>query len=268
MNPLRGLMLKFNKTMHNLKEEEIKKEELVPPQKLNSFVGGGDFKQIGEEFFKYFVELGSLKPNQRVLDVGCGTGRMAVPLMNYLDQKGSYEGFDIDSACIDWCKKNISPKCPTFNFQRADIYNKLYNPGGKYKAREYKFPYIDESFDFVFLTSVFTHLLPEDMENYLAEIARVLKRDGACLITFFLANEESLSLIQSGQSSLNFLKQSEKYLVVNVDRPEDAVAYDEPFVLNLYEKYGLKIKQPLHYGSWCGRKDFLSYQDVIVASKQ
>lgn len=81
--------------------------------------------------------------------------------------------------------KNITPKYPNFNFQLADIYNKMYNPQGKYKASDYKFPYANETFDFVFLTSVFTHLLPQDMERYLSEIARVLKKNGRCFITFF-----------------------------------------------------------------------------------
>lgn len=57
------------------------------------------------------------------------------------------------------------------------------------------------------------------------------------------------------------------YRSTNTDVPEDAVCYDEPFVLGLYEKCGLKIKEPVHYGSWCGRKDFLSYQNVIIATK-
>ncbi len=154
-----------------------RRDELTPPKGIN-FAGAGDFKEIGGEFLQYFIELGELKPNGKVLDVGCGIGRMAVPLTNYLTDGGTYEGFDIVADGINWCRKEISPKYPNFHFQSADIYNKEYNPKGKYKASEYKFPYGDESFDFVFLTSVFTHTLPNDMENYFSEIARVLKRGG------------------------------------------------------------------------------------------
>jgi len=120
---------------------------------------------------------------------------MAIPLTKYLSE-GSYEGIDIIPYHINWCKKNIMSRYPNFRFQMADVFNKLYNPKGKYKPSEYEFPYQDEDFDFVFLTSVFTHMLPKDMENYFSQIARVLRKKGRCLITFFLLNKESLRLIE------------------------------------------------------------------------
>ena len=74
------------------------------------FVGSRrNYRKTGEEFLRYFVELGDLTPKGRILDVGCGIGRMAVPLTKYLDQEGSYEGFDIVEKGIRWCKKNVSP---------------------------------------------------------------------------------------------------------------------------------------------------------------
>jgi hypothetical protein len=45
------------------------------------------------------------------------------------------------------------------------------------------------------------------------------------------------------------------------------VAFEENYIRTLYGKYGLRIMEPIHYGSWCGRRNFLSYQDIIVASK-
>lgn len=91
-----------------------------------------------------------------------------------------------------------------FHFQHSNVYNKYYNPHGKVRAQDFQFPFDDESLDFVFLTSVFTHMLPSDLENYLSEISRVLKTGGKCLITFFILNEESESLVRSGRSTLDF----------------------------------------------------------------
>lgn len=244
-----------------------RRDNLTPPKGM-IFVGGGDFKKSGEELLQYFIDLGGLKPNERVLDVGCGIGRIAVPLTKYLNKKGSYEGFDIVPVGINWCRKNISSKYPNYHFQLADVFNKTYNPKGKYKAFEYKFPYENESFDFVSLISVFTHMLPQDMENYLYEITRVLKRNGRCFITFFLLNKESLQLINVGKSTFDFKYKFGKYRTIDINTPEDAVCYDEAFVLDLYEKYGLTIKKSFYYGSWCGRSNFLSYQDIIIASKE
>jgi len=226
------------------------------------------FKKNGEEFFRYYIELCDLKPNEKILDVGCGIGQKTIPLTKYLDETGRYEGFDIIKSEINWCKKSISTRYPNFHFQQADVFNKCYNPKGKYKASEFRFPFEDASFDLVTLGSVFTHMLPEDLENYLSEITRVLKKGGRCLITFFLSNKESLELINAQKSILDFEYEHGKYRTINPSMPEDAVCYDEPFILSLYERCGLEIREPIHYGSWCGRRDFLSYQDTIIAIKR
>jgi len=46
--------------------------------------------------------------------------------------------------------------------------------GGTVAASEFVFPFADASFDFVSLASVFTHMLPVDLEHYAGQIARVL----------------------------------------------------------------------------------------------
>ena len=135
----------------------------MPSKEEGMTVGNGDFKEIGEEFLQLFTRLGGLKPNHDVLDVGCGIGRMALALVNYLEPTSRFEGFDIVKHGIDWCEKNITTRWPNFNFQHSDIYNKCYNESGRQVSRKYQFPYEDNSFDFVFLTSVFTHMLPRDM---------------------------------------------------------------------------------------------------------
>jgi SAM-dependent methyltransferase len=244
-----------------------RRKPLTPP-KGRIFFGGGDFDKIGEEYLRYFVELGDLKPDERVLDVGCGIGRMAVPLTGHLDDQGSYEGFDVFPEGIRWCQENITPKYPNFRFRVADIRNKEYNPGGSFAASEYEFPYEDESFDFVLLTSVFTHLLPDEVENYLSEIRRVLAPGGRCLASFFLLNEESLGSIRSGASTINFRHDFGEYRTKDKDTPEAAIAYPEDYIRSLYAERGLDIVEPIHYGSWPGRRDFLSYQDVVAALRE
>ena len=240
---------------------------MVPPRSM-SFVGSGNFLEIGNEFKGYFVELADLRPSDRILDVGCGIGRMAVPLTGYLSGEGEYFGFDIVKKGIRWCQGRISPKFNNFHFQHSDVYNKYYNPNGKVLSRDFRFPFENGFFDFVFLTSVFTHMLPTDLKNYLGEISRVLKPGGKTLITFFLLNSESKALLSSEASSLDFKHEIAGCLTVNPKVPEDAVAYGEDFILNLYDHNGLIINHPIHYGSWCGRSNFLSYQDLVIATRR
>jgi len=263
----------FVQTIANRLGYEIYKlPPLVPPAHLRvlvgPFVNAHDYQAVAEEFMYYFKNIGELKPNESVLDVGCGCGQMAAALTGYLDKSAIYEGFDVVSTLISWCEKNISAKYPNFHFKLADIFNRSYNPKGRYTAATYKFPYKDQSFDFVFLKSVFTHMLPEDLENYLSEVARVMRSGGRCLISYFLLNTESLQLVDAKSSTLDFKHASGTYRTTNQTVPEEAVAYNEEYVHNLYDKFGLHIIEPVYYGSWCGRKDSLSYQDIAIASRK
>lgn len=246
-------------------------DTLTPPYYIRTLVGpfsnADSYTAVGKEFFKYFKDHCDLKQNEDVLDVGCGCGQMAIPLTKYLHCSATYEGFDIVPILIKWCVTNISSKYPNFHFQLANIFNKVYNPKGKFKASEYRFPYQDESFDFVFLKSVFTHMLPQDMENYLSEVSRVLKKGQRCLITYFLLNAQSLALVDAKLSTLDFKYVLSNYRTTSKTTPESAVAYAETYIRELYEKFGLEIINPIKYGSWCGRKDYLSYQDIIIAVK-
>ncbi len=237
----------------------------IPPKEM-IFVGEGDFQQIGEKWKRYFVEKTGLSPSAKVLDVGCGIGRMARPLTGYLAGSGEYRGFDVVKEGISWCQQNITSRFPNFKFQLTDVYNKHYNPAGTIRARDYKFPYDSEYFDFVFLTSVFTHMLPDEMENYLREIARVLKKQGTCVATFFLLNGATRQLMQDNKSSVNFKHRiTDVCFALDGETPEAALAYDENFVFQVYSKSGLKISRAIQYGEW--RRDVKSgfYQDIVCA---
>ena len=238
-----------------------------PPQHLIDLVGGGDYFEIGNLFFTYFIELAYLKPNDRVLDIGCGVGRMAIPLTKYLNKQGSYEGFDIVKELVSWSQFNITPRFPNFHFQLANIFNSCYNPSGKYKGVDYRFPYPDNEFDFIILTSVFTHMLPTEVENYLGEMARTVKPGGRCLVTFFILNDSVYPLIADGKSTFTFAFEYQDCRVDNAAVPEAAVAYDEQKIKNLFNKYDFGIDS-FNYGSWSGRKEYLSFQDIVVIRKE
>lgn len=241
-----------------------RRDPLTPPRGL-SMVGAGEFRQVGQEFLGHFVNLAGLAPDERVLDVGCGIGRMAVPLTGYLSARGSYDGFDIVARGVKWCQQAITPQFPRFRFQHADVRNRTYNPGGRVAPEAFRFPFDDASSDLVFLTSVFTHMLPSEVEHYLGEIARVLAPGGRCLATMFLLNEGSLA--KGGRAQQLFPHQQGVYRIASDRVPENAVAFDEDWALDAFRHAGLAPRLPVHYGAWSGRTEGASYQDIVVADR-
>lgn len=243
-----------------------KRDELTPSVGI-LFLGGGDFKKIGEEFRNYFIEFCNLKSTDKVLDIGCGMGRMAVPLTKYLNQEGQYCGFDVFKEGISWCKKKITKQYPNFEFKLVDVFNSEYNPSGKLKGSNFNFPCEDNYFDFVFATSVFTHMVPKDLENYISEISHVLNKGGRFFLTFFLLNKDSISFIHRKKSKYNFDTNTYTFSTMSKKTPDYITAYQENFIRNLFIKYGLQITEPIKYGSWCGRKSNVSFQDFIIGIK-
>ena len=230
----------------------------------------GEADKVSARWSSAILDLGELGPDGRVLDIGCGPGRIAARLTRQLE-RGSYEGFDIDPRSIRWCRRKISSRHPNFHFQLADIRNAEYNPAGSQEARAYTFPYRDDEFDLALAASVFTHMLPGEIERYVSEAARVLKPDGRLLASFFLLNEDTqLRLMYSGRRILGAKEDDGgvHYRSQDATTPERMIAVFEEGIRKIYAGAGLTI-ETIGYGKWCGRRDgFLGFgQDLVVARK-
>jgi ubiquinone/menaquinone biosynthesis C-methylase UbiE len=236
--------------------------EMVPPRGL-SFVGRSDFQQTGNEFLSHFVVLGGLEKDDRVLDIGCGIGRMAIPLSGYLEG-GSYEGFDVGKEMISWCKRHVSRPFPAFHFTWSPIYNQKYNPFGTISATEFRFPYEDDSFDFALATSLFTHLTADDAAHYLNELGRVLRPGASALLTFFLITPESEREISAGKASFDFAHQIDRALTIDPRQPEEAVAFRREDLTSMLGSAGLVVRPPIHHGEWANTPGAPSFQDIVV----
>lgn len=240
-----------------------KSRKLLPPRRLN-FVGSPDFENVGKEFYGHFEKLGGLQTTDAVLDIGCGVGRMALPFTDYIRPPGSYLGFDIVKKGIAWCQQNITTRYPHFRFIHADIENKFYNPRGKVLSQEYRFPAGGGTFDFSFATSVFTHMLPEEVTHYIKEASRVTKKGGKVFFTFFLIPQGYSTHFETDAITFQYIYHNIAFYS-HKDCVEAEVGYPEEWVRKIMEDSNFSILK-IYPGKWKD-PDGISYQDIVVAHK-
>jgi SAM-dependent methyltransferase len=235
----------------------------VPPPEL-TFCGDGDYRAIGTEFLGHFVRLAELRADERVLDIGCGIGRMAVPLTQYLSDAAGYVGLDVVHDGIAWCQQTISVRYPNFDFRHLDLHHPLYNPEGAQNAAQIRLPFADGSFEFICLASVLTHVETAVLTNYAREIARLLTPAGRCFVTAFLVNAPARDALRRGDSRITIdPDQAGPEYHADPAAPMAAVAYGEDFFIEKFLRFGKRRIRPPVYGSWSGRASSV-FQDICI----
>ncbi len=147
------------------------REQQLPPAFLRYRVSGTSdrkiFQSVGADVARDVVRAASpflrKVDTTAVLDFGVGCGRIARHMPKLLEEV-EMTGVDVEPRAIRWCNRHLS---------------------GRYIAidPESPLPFREESFDFVYAVSVFTHLDAPAQRFWLSGLARVLHRDGCLLVT-------------------------------------------------------------------------------------
>jgi len=253
---------------------KLTREKIAPDLELPEAewtLQSGPFKSSQHFFdssfqnFKELLHYTHLDPNYRVLDYGCGLGRIAIPMSAFLDpEKGSYCGVDTNAECIKRNQRAFS-RYSNFRFEHTNIYSKMYNRNGGSIEELLKLD-LGQPFDLAFLFSVFTHVLSNDCDFLLSFLRSKLKPQGEFFSSWFLINDETQKGIDQGISGREFKYQHGDARIENQEVPEGAVAYYEEDVLRRFEKAGYS-DVCIHYGMWRGGIDSWVYQDIIVARR-
>jgi SAM-dependent methyltransferase len=142
-----------------------------------------------------------------VLDFGCGSGRVIRHLPGHLPG-ARLHGSDVDADAIGWAQHNL--------------------PGIQFSVNPYRppLPFEDDSFDLVYSISVFTHLNEQYQDDWLREIARVVRPGGLALLT--VHGEYAFNEFKSGRYVSNTRSCSERVAV-------HGSIEDEGFVYEPYE---------------------------------
>lgn len=228
----------------------------APPDLVN-FSGQGDFVALGDVLVASIENSVGLTDEMRILDVGCGIGRVATGI--YRRRPGiAYLGFDVVEYGILWCRKAI--RAPNFQFDHHDIYNSFYNPRGRIRPETFRFPYADNSFDLILIISVYTHMLESPVRQYFGETIRCLDHGGRIYLTTFLPERRALQ-----GASFSFAHRHGAAALERLEEPELAVGYSLEFWRDLVAEHGAEIQTSIP-GSWAGTEG-ADFQDILVIRK-
>jgi cyclopropane fatty-acyl-phospholipid synthase-like methyltransferase len=136
---------------------------------------GGFWEKLGQLQLDFMVEQG-LRPDHRLLDIGCGCLRGGVKFIPYLD-KSNYYGIDINESLLEAAKFEIDLG------QLADKNpNLLLN-------NAFEFDKFATKFDFMISISLFTHLPMNIILRCLKRVAENLTVEGKYYSTFFISDK-------------------------------------------------------------------------------
>jgi ubiquinone/menaquinone biosynthesis C-methylase UbiE len=141
----------------------------------------------GERILRRLLDQASIKPNHRVLDVGCGTGTLAV-LIKRKHPDVDVVGLDPDPKALARARTKA---------RRAGVSLRFEEGFGD------ALPFADASFDRVFSSMMFHHLPHDVKRKMLAEVRRVLKPGGRLEFVDFAGSPGSfLAHVLPGRQSL------------------------------------------------------------------
>jgi ubiquinone/menaquinone biosynthesis C-methylase UbiE len=116
------------------------------------------------------IEQAAIAAGLRVLDIGCGTGSMAIVIKRTY-READVIGIDPDPDALSVCERKARRAGLSIEFDRGFADH---------------MPYADASFDRVFSSFMFHHLAAEEKSATLREIRRVLKPGGSLHLLDFV----------------------------------------------------------------------------------
>jgi ubiquinone/menaquinone biosynthesis C-methylase UbiE len=118
---------------------------------------------FGPSLINRAIELIPVKPGQRVLDLGCGTGLFCVALADRIGTKGEIHGVDLSRKQLDRAREKLTEKGVPFMLHRCSMD---------------ELPFESASFDMVVSSLAIHAATPPTRRTAIREAARILKPDG------------------------------------------------------------------------------------------
>lgn len=136
---------------------------------------------------KQTLALVELNPGDAVLDVGCGTGALALEVERAAVPGGTIVGVDVEPAMIEQAQRRADKDQSGVHFEIASIE---------------QIPYADETFDLAFSTLMYHHLTDAQRDAGFYEVRRVLKPGGRFILVDINPSKRSILTSLPGHSRL------------------------------------------------------------------
>ena len=251
-------------------ELKTKAHEPIPPQKLINYSGSPNVPHYINNMLLYskdIIQQCMLKRNHKVLEVGCGAGRIANGLLHYLNQEGEYLGIDVDPEIINWCNNFITTRNSNFKFKQVSVVNNYYYEKDNNKVNSYDFDFLGkQEFDCAIAVATFNHLRMEDAQQYLQEISKRLKPKGIAYLTFFIIDQCFIDFKKRTKLHRE-LKKNETGVWYGYARHSSFTGYEIQTLTELLDDANLRILT-YHPGSWAQKKRSRLFQDWLLVERK
>ena len=249
--------------------------EAMRASEMNAWVGGADPELVGVHTYEILKRHLMLFPGSRVLDFGCGIGRVTLKLLKERPDLAGVTGVDIMPPVIAFCREHIAPAFPAADFQlladRNDHYDRFIDPkaGGALAKAEFARRHAG-LYGAVYAFSVFTHVDVDDFESLLRFVASILPTHAQLLFTAFILTPASRRALAAGEVKRRFpnggFSKDGRVFVGDRDDRLAFIAYDMTLLEEMIVAAGL-IPATIEYGGWRADGFSPSLQDVVVCRK-
>jgi cyclopropane fatty-acyl-phospholipid synthase-like methyltransferase len=250
----------------------------IRQSEMNGWVGGLDPEAIGDACVGILDRYVAINPHSRLLDFGCGVGRVSVSVLKRNPTVGHITGFDILPQVIAFCDAHIASAFPQTRFELIQGSNEHYDRyiamAGASSAKNHALIQSEHAaaFTAAYAFSVFTHVEIADYRSLLKLLSNLLQPGGTLLFTAFLLTPFSRQAIQEANTWFSFTDPATEaqgnVFIGNAADRLSFIAFDLALVQQMVFEAGLVVTHVEH-GSWAGGNVYFSpsVQDVVVCRR-
>lgn len=238
-----------------------------------------DYLSLQTSVYPYVKRIGCIKSTSVTLDFGCGFGTLSAAFVLSGNNNGEYFGYDTNSRAINFCipaykdDHNFNFFCPSKDNTTNYITNRrIATAHQAYEQRKKASPSLadikellgDKEVTCQFSLSVFTHMWPEDATESLRVFGEFSNRETVFINTWLVLDDFATETVRKGTADRKLPIEVGGVWTYSQLNPLVCTAYPLELLHKVYSDAGQTILN-IDFGSWSGRENGVTYQDIVVS---